>query len=110
VMKFVCSSAQPVSKVGITPSAFPIGIYTMVFIEIRDCLVMYNWLAHNPGTEPLSDIRRHLVRNSELRLIHFCLMFVSSHSAFCMFICADRSSAEKRGLLDQYLQGYRLFP
>ena len=114
VMKFYAFiRPKPVSKVGHNAmAAFSyIGIYTMVFIEIVTGLVMYNWLAHNPVLTPLVGWIPRLVRIQNIRLIHFCLMFVFlAFGVLHVHLCLIVSSAEKRGLLDSIFTGYKIIP
>jgi hypothetical protein len=73
-----------------------IGIYTMVFVEIVTGLVMYNWLRHSPVLTPLVGWIPRLVSIPNIRLIHFCLMFVFiAFGIFHVHLCLIVSSAEK---------------
>ena len=68
----------PVSKVGHNAiAAFSyIGIYSMVLVEIITGLVMFNWLRHSPILTPLLGWIPRLIGIQNIRLIHFCLMFI----------------------------------
>ena len=66
-------------------------IYTLALIEIVTGLVMYNWLAHNPVLTLLLGWIPRMVNIQNLRLIHFCLMFVFIafgilHVHLCMIV------------------------
>ena len=114
VMKFYAFiRPRPVSKVGHNAmAAFSyIGIYSLVFVEIVTGLVMYNWLAHNPFLTPLVGWIPRLIRIQNIRLIHFCLMFVFiAFGVLHVHLCLIVSSAEKRGLLDSIFTGYKIIP
>jgi Ni/Fe-hydrogenase 1 B-type cytochrome subunit len=114
VMKFYAFiRPKPVSKVGHNAmAAFSyIGIYTLVFVEIVTGLVMYNWLAHNPVLTPLVGWIPHVVSFANIRLIHFCLMFVFiAFGVLHVHLCLIVSSAEKRGLMDSIFTGYKIIP
>jgi len=103
----------PVSKVGHNAmAAFSyIGLYSLMFVEIVTGLVMYNWLAHNPVLTPLLAWIPRVVRIQNIRLIHFCLMFVFiAFGILHVHLCLIVSSAEKRGLMDSIFTGYKIIP
>ncbi|MGD1070580.1 MAG: Ni/Fe-hydrogenase, b-type cytochrome subunit [Bryobacteraceae bacterium] len=114
VMKFYAFiRPKPVSKVGHNAmAAFSyIGIYSLMFVEIVTGLVMYNWLAHSPVLTPLVGWVPRLVSFPNIRLIHFCLMFVFiAFGILHVHLCLIVSSAEKRGLLDSIFTGYKIIP
>ena len=103
----------PVSKVGHNAMAAVsyIGIYTLVLVEIITGLVMYNWLRHSPILTPLVGWIPRVINIQNLRLIHFCLMFIFiAFGILHVHLCLIVSSAEKRGLLDSIFTGYKIIP
>jgi Ni/Fe-hydrogenase 1 B-type cytochrome subunit len=114
VMKFYAFiRPTPVSKVGHNAmAAFSyIGIYALVLVEIITGLVMFNWLGHSPTLTPLVGWIPRFVNIQNIRLIHFCLMFVFiAFGIFHVHLCLLVSSAEKRGLLDSIFTGYKIIP
>jgi Ni/Fe-hydrogenase 1 B-type cytochrome subunit len=103
----------PVSKVGhnAMAAASYIGIYTLVFVEIVTGLVMFNWLRHSPILTPVVGWIPRLVNIQNLRLIHYCLMFVFiAFGILHVHLCMVVSAAEKRGLLDSIFTGYKIIP
>ena len=114
VMKFYAFiRPTPVSKVGHNAiAAFSyIGIYTLVLVEILTGLVMFNWLRHSPILTPLVGWIPRMIGIQNVRLIHFCLMFVFiAFGIFHVHLCLIVSSAEKRGLLDSIFTGYKIIP
>jgi Ni/Fe-hydrogenase 1 B-type cytochrome subunit len=103
----------PISKVGHNPMAAMsyLVIYTAVLVEIITGLVMFNWLGHFAVLTPLVGWIPRLVSIQNIRLIHFCLMFVFlafgvTHVHLCLLV----SSAEKRGLIDSIFTGYKIIP
>lgn len=114
VMKFYAFiRPTPVSKVGHNAmAAFSyIGIYTMVLVEIITGLVMLNWLWHSRVLGFFLGWVPHLINIQNVRLIHFCLMFVFiAFGVLHVHLCLIVSSAEKRGLLDSIFTGYKIIP
>jgi Ni/Fe-hydrogenase 1 B-type cytochrome subunit len=114
VMKFYAFlRPTPVAKVGHNAmAAFSyIGIYSMVFVEIVTGLVMYNWLAHSPILTPLLAWIPRFISIQNIRLIHFCLMFVFiAFGILHVHLCLIVSAAEKRGLMDSIFTGYKIIP
>jgi len=114
VMKFYAfMRPTPVSKVGHNAiAAFSyIGIYSMVLVEIITGLVMFNWLRHSPILTPLLGWIPRLIGIQNIRLIHFCLMFIFiAFGIFHVHLCLIVSSAEKRGLMDSIFTGYKIIP
>lgn len=114
VMKFYAFiRPTPVSKVGHNAmAAFSyIGIYTLVLVEILSGLVMFNWLRHSPILTPLVGWIPRMINIQNLRLIHYCLMFVFiAFGILHVHLCLIVSSAEKRGLLDSIFTGYKIIP
>ena len=114
VMKFYAfMRPTPVSKVGhnAMAAASYIGIYALVFVEIVTGLVMYNWLRHSAFLTPLVGWIPRMISIQNIRLIHFCLMFVFiAFGILHVHLCLIVSSAEKRGLLDSIFTGYKIIP
>ena len=114
VMKFYAFlRPTPISKIGHNAiAAFSyLGIYLLVLVEIVTGLVMYDWLRQTPLLHPLVGWIPRLVSFSNLRLIHFLLMFVFIafgilHVHLSMLI----SREEKRGLMDSIFIGYKVIP
>lgn len=103
----------PVSKVGHNAmAAFSyIGIYSLALVEILTGLAMYNALRHSALLGFFVGWIPRLVNIQELRLIHFCLMFVFiAFGILHVHLCLIVSSAEKRGLLDSIFTGYKIIP
>jgi Ni,Fe-hydrogenase I cytochrome b subunit len=72
---------------------------------------MYNWLAHSPILTPLVGWIPRLVSIQNIRLIHFCLMFVFiAFGIIHVHMCLIVSSVEKRGLMDSIFTGYKNIP
>lgn len=103
----------PVSKVGhnaIAAMSYLI-IYSLVLVEIVTGLVMYNWLNKSAILNPLVGWLPGMVSIQNLRLVHFCLMFVFvSFGIFHVHLCLIVSAAEKRGLMDSIFTGYKIIP
>jgi Ni/Fe-hydrogenase 1 B-type cytochrome subunit len=114
VMKFYAfMRPTPVAKVGHNAmAAFSyIGIYALVLVEIITGLVMFNWLRHSPILTPLLGWIPRVVSIQNIRLIHFCLMFVFiAFGILHVHLCLIVSSAEKRGLMDSIFTGYKIIP
>jgi Ni/Fe-hydrogenase 1 B-type cytochrome subunit len=114
VMKFYAFiRPTPVSKVGHNPMAALsyLGIYTMALLEIVSGLVMFNWLRHSPILTPLVGWIPRVIGIQNIRLLHFCLMFVFiAFGILHVHLCLIVSSAEKRGLLDSIFTGYKIIP
>lgn len=114
VMKFYAFiRPKPVSKVGHNPMAALsyLGIYALVLVEILTGLVMFNWLRHSPVLTPLVGWIPGIVNIQNIRLIHFCLLFVFiAFGILHVHLCLIVSSAEKRGLLDSIFTGYKIIP
>jgi Ni/Fe-hydrogenase 1 B-type cytochrome subunit len=103
----------PVSKVGhnAMAAASYIGMYALVLVEIVTGLVMYNWLRHSPILTPLVGWIPRMVNIQNLRLIHYCLMFVFiAFGILHVHLCLIVSAAEKRGLMDSIFTGYKIIP
>ena len=103
----------PVSKVGHNAmAAFSyICIYAMVLVEIITGLVMFNWLRQSPILTPLVGWIPRVVNIQNIRLIHFCLMFVFiTFGIVHVHMCLIVSRAEKRGLFDSIFTGYKIIP
>ena len=103
----------PVSKVGhnAMAAASYIGMYALVLVEIVTGLVMYNWLRHSPILTPLIGWIPRMVNIQNLRLIHYCLMFVFiAFGILHVHLCLIVSAAEKRGLMDSIFTGYKIIP
>jgi Ni/Fe-hydrogenase 1 B-type cytochrome subunit len=103
----------PISKVGhnAVAAASYLGIYTLMAVEAITGLVMYNWLAHSPILTPLVGWIPRLVSIQNIRLIHFCLMFVFiAFGIIHVHMCLIVSSVEKRGLMDSIFTGYKNIP
>ncbi len=104
---------RPLSKVGHNPlaAASYLGIYALIFVEIVTGLVMFNWLAQNPVLTVLVGWIPGYIDIQNIRLIHFCLMFVFiAFGIVHVHMCLIVSSAEKRGLLDSIFTGYKVVP
>jgi len=114
VMKFYAFlRPTPVAKVGhnAMAAASYIGIYTLVLVEIITGLVMYNWLAHVAVLTFLLGWVPRVITIQNIRLIHFCLMFVFiAFGILHVHLCLIVSSAEKRGLMDSIFTGYKIIP
>jgi len=114
VMKFYAFiRREPVAKVGHNPMAAMsyLGIYTMALVEIVTGLVMFNWLGHFKILTPFVGWIPRLIHIQNIRLIHFCLMFVFiAFGILHVHLCLIVSSAEKRGLLDSIFTGYKIVP
>jgi Ni/Fe-hydrogenase 1 B-type cytochrome subunit len=103
----------PVSKVGhnAMAAASYIGMYALVLVETVTGLVMYNWLRHSPILTPLVGWIPRMVNIQNLRLIHYCLMFVFiAFGILHVHLCLIVSAAEKRGLMDSIFTGYKIIP
>jgi Ni/Fe-hydrogenase 1 B-type cytochrome subunit len=114
VMKFYAfMRPTPVAKVGhnAMAAASYIGIYTLVLVEIITGLTMYNWLAHSRVLGFFVGWVPRLLSIQNIRLVHFCLMFVFiAFGILHVHLCLVVSSAEKRGLLDSIFTGYKVIP
>lgn len=114
VMKFYAFMRRtPVSKIGHNAMAAMsyLGIYALMFVEIVTGLVMFNWLAHNPILTPLLGWIPLFIGIQEIRLIHYCLMYVFiAFGVLHVHLCLLVSSAEKRGLMDSIFTGYKIIP
>lgn len=114
VMKFYgFLRPTPISKVGHNPMAALsyIGLYGLITVEIVTGLVMFNWLRHSPILGPLVAWIPRVVSFPNLRLIHFCLMFVFlAFGIFHVHLAMLISRAEKRGLIDSIFTGYKVIP
>jgi Ni/Fe-hydrogenase 1 B-type cytochrome subunit len=103
----------PVSKVGHNAMAAMsyIAIYALVLVEILSGLVMFNVLRHSAILTPLVGWIPRLVNIQNIRLIHFCLMFVFiAFGILHVHLCLIVSRAEKRGLFDSIFTGYKIIP
>lgn len=103
----------PVSKVGhnALAAASYIGMYTLVFFEIVTGLVMFDWVRHSSILHPVVGWIPRLVSIQNIRLIHYCLMFVFiAFGILHVHLSLIVSSAEKRGLLDSIFTGYKIVP
>jgi thiosulfate reductase cytochrome b subunit len=86
-------------------------IYSLVLIEILSGLVMFNWLRMSSILTPLLGWIPRVVSLPDIRLIHFCLMFVFiAFGIVHVHLCLTVSRAEKRGLLDSIFTGYKVVP
>lgn len=104
---------RPVSRVGHNAmAAFSyIGIYALMAVEIVTGLVMFNWLRHSPILGFFVGWVPNLVNIMNIRLIHFCLMFVFlAFGVLHVHLALLVSSAEKRGLMDSIFTGYKIVP
>jgi len=104
---------DPVSKVGHNAMAAMsyVGLYAMVFIEIVTGLVMYNWLRHSAFLGFFLSWIPGMINIGNIRLIHFCLMWVFIafgilHVHLAMLV----SGVEKKGLMDSIFIGYKVIP
>jgi Ni,Fe-hydrogenase I cytochrome b subunit len=60
---------------------------------------------------PLVSWIPRVVSFANIRLIHFCLMFVFiAFGILHVHLCLIVSSAEKRGLMDSIFTGYKIIP
>jgi Ni/Fe-hydrogenase 1 B-type cytochrome subunit len=103
----------PISKVGHNAIAAVsyLAIYALMLVEIISGLVMFNWLLHSSVLKPLVGWIPGLVNIQNIRLIHFCLMFVFiAFGIIHVHMCLIVSSAEKRGLMDSIFTGYKTIP
>jgi len=83
----------------------------MVLVEIITGLTMLNWLWHSRVLGFFVGWVPHLVNIQNVRLIHYCLMFVFlAFGVLHVHLCLIVSSAEKRGLLDSIFTGYKIIP
>lgn len=106
-------SPKVVSKIGHNAmAAFSyVGLYALVFVEIVTGLVMFNWLRHSPILTPLVGWIPRLIAFPNIRLIHFCLMFVFiSFGIFHVHLAMLISREEKKGLMDSIFIGYKVIP
>jgi Ni/Fe-hydrogenase 1 B-type cytochrome subunit len=114
VMKFYAFiRPTPVSYVGHNPmAAFSyIGIYALMAVEAVTGLTMFNWLAHNPILGFFVGWVTHLINIQNVRLIHYCLMYVFlAFGVLHVHLALLVSSAEKRGLMDSIFTGYKIVP
>ena len=82
-----------------------------MLVEILTGLVMFNWLRHSAILTPLVGWIPRVVSIQNIRLIHFCLMFVFiAFGVLHVHLCLIVSSAEKRGLFDSIFTGYKIIP
>ena len=114
VMKFYgFLRPTPISKVGHNPmAAFSyFGLYGLIAVEIVTGLVMFNWLWHSRILGLLVGWIPRVISFPNLRLIHFCLMFVFlAFGIFHVHLAMLISRAEKRGLIDSIFTGYKVIP
>ncbi len=106
-------SPKVVSKIGHNAmAAFSyVGLYALVFVEIVTGLVMFNWLRQSPILTPLVGWIPRLIAFPNIRLIHFCLMFVFiSFGIFHVHLAMLISREEKKGLMDSIFIGYKVIP
>lgn len=104
---------KPVSKIGHNALAAMsyAGLYAMVFVEIVTGLVMYNMLRHSAFLGFFVGWIPRLINIGNIRLIHFCLMWVFIafgilHVHLAMLV----SREEKKGLMDSIFIGYKVIP
>lgn len=103
----------PVSKIGHNQMAALsyVGIYALILVEIVTGLVMYQRLLDNAFLRALVGWVPSIVSLQNLRLIHFCLMYVFfAFAVFHVHLCMLVSRAEKRGLMDSIFIGYKIIP
>jgi len=104
---------RPVSKIGHNAmAAFSyVGMYFLILVEIITGLVLYNNLRHSTFLKYLVGWVQGLVNVQNLRLIHFCLMFVFiAFAVFHIHLSILVSRAEKRGLMDSIFIGWKVIP
>jgi len=81
-------------------------IYLLIGVEILTGLALYDQVLHNPVLHQFIGWLPLLIEIPYLRLIHYSLMFVSSHSSsFHVYASILVSLEEESGLLEQYLLG-----
>jgi Ni/Fe-hydrogenase 1 B-type cytochrome subunit len=104
---------KPVSKIGHNALAAMsyVGLYAMVFVEIVTGLVMYNMLRHSAILGFFVGWIPRMINIGNIRLIHFCLMWVFIafgilHVHLAMLV----SREEKKGLMDSIFIGYKVIP
>ena len=104
---------KPVSKIGHNARAAMsyVGLYAMVFVEIVTGLVMYNMLRHSAILGFFVGWIPRFINIGNIRLIHFCLMWVFIafgilHVHLAMLV----SREEKKGLMDSIFIGYKVIP
>ncbi len=104
---------EPVSKIGHNALAAMsyVGLYAMVFVEIVTGLVMYNVLRHSAILGFFVGWVPRLISPPNIRLIHFCLMWIFIafgilHVHLAMLV----SREEKKGLMDSIFIGYKVIP
>lgn len=104
---------RPVSRIGHNAlAAFAyICIYALLTLEMISGLVLYNNLRHSTFLNYLVGWAQSLVNVQNLRLIHFCLMFVFiAFAVFHIHLSILISRAEKRGLMDSIFIGWKVVP
>ncbi len=104
---------KPVSKIGHNALAAMsyAGLYGMVLVEIVTGMVMYNVLRHGAILGFLVGWIPRFINIGNIRLIHFCLMWVFIafgilHVHLAMLV----SREEKKGLMDSIFIGYKVIP
>ena len=104
---------KPVSKIGHNALAAMsyVGLYAMVFVEIVTGMAMYYVLDHNPVLGFFVGWVPRMINVTNIRLIHFFLMWVFIafgilHVHLAMLV----SREEKKGLMDSIFIGYKVIP
>jgi Ni/Fe-hydrogenase 1 B-type cytochrome subunit len=114
VMKFYSfMTASDESKIGHNSmAAFSyVGLYSLVLVEIVTGLVLLNWAVPSFFLSFLVGWVPRVVGITNLRLIHFFLMYVFvAFGIFHVYLCILMSRAEKRGMMDSILIGYKVIP
>jgi Ni/Fe-hydrogenase 1 B-type cytochrome subunit len=114
VMKFYSfMTASDESKIGHNSmAAFSyVGLYSLVIVEIVTGLVLLNWAVPSGFLSFLFGWIPRVVGITNLRLIHFFLMYVFvAFGIFHVYLCILMSRAEKRGMMDSILIGYKVIP
>jgi Ni/Fe-hydrogenase 1 B-type cytochrome subunit len=114
VMKFYSFlSDSDRSKIGHNSmAAFSyVGLYTMVLVEIVTGLVLFNWIMPSFFLGFLVGWIPRVVSVPNLRLMHFFLMYLFvAFGIFHVYLCILMSRAEKRGMMDSILIGYKVIP
>jgi Ni/Fe-hydrogenase 1 B-type cytochrome subunit len=104
---------SPVAKVGhnALAAASYCVLYALLFAEIVTGLVMFNIMRHSPILTPIVGWIPRVVSIPNLRLIHYCLMFVFiAFGIMHVHLSLTVSRAEKRGLIDSIFTGYKIVP
>jgi len=104
---------RPVSRIGHNAmAAFAyICIYALVAFEVITGLVLYTNLGHNGFLRAIVGWIPGLINVQNLRLIHFCLMFVFlAFAVFHIHLSMLISREEKRGLIDSIFVGWKVIP